>query len=64
MPAYILSPHAKAMVHMRNTVLPRMLQAARPAPAAPKPPAKKKKKPARKPSKSCSKAGRKLARCK
>ena len=64
MPTYVLSPAAKAMAHMRNTILPRMLQ---PAPAK-KAPAKKKKpnrsKAGPKPSKKCSQAGRRLAKCK
>ena len=60
MPSYVLAPAAKAMAHMRNMILPRMLQR---APLAKAPAAKKKKK-GHKATKSCSKAGRKLARCK
>ena len=65
MPSYVLSPAAKAMAHMKNMILPRMLQRAPATPAAKKAPAKKKKaKRAKKSTKSCSNAGRKLAKCK
>ena len=60
MASYVLSPAAQAMAHMRARGI---LQ--RPQPVkAPRAAAKKKKKKGHKPTKSCSKAGRKLAQCK
>ena len=63
------SPADKAMAHMRNIILPRIMQPATPpnAPAAKAPAKKKKPKRAKagpKPKRACSQAGRRLAKCK